>query len=214
MLFGRHLARNRRGLRLRQIVLVAQGGIVMQPTEKAKMLAGELYSAFDPVLVGERARAARLVARFNAGGDPAAILGELFGKVGEGSEIQPPFACDYGYNIRLGRNAFINYNCVFLDCAQIEIGDRLLMGPAVQLYAATHPLDAATRRAGLEYARPIRIGDDVWIGGGAIVMPGITIGDGSVVGAGSVVTRDVTPGTVVAGNPARVIRRLAGSAGP
>lgn len=124
--------------------------------------------------------------------------------------IRSIFACDYGYNIRLGRNAFINYNCVFLDCAPIEIGDYLQMGPAVQIYTATHPLEADVRRSGLEYARPVRIDNDVWIGGGAIILPGVTIGDSSVIGAGSVVVHDVPTATVVAGNPARIIRALDG----
>ena len=139
------------------------------------------------------------------------LLPERFGGVGENGAdtvIRPPFACDYGANIRLGRNGFVNFNCVFLDCAPIEIGDDLQMGPAVQLYTAEHPLDAATRRSGLESARPIRIGNDVWIGGGVIILAGVTIGDGVVVGAGSVVTRDVPAARIVAGNPARIVRSL------
>jgi maltose O-acetyltransferase len=185
----------------------------MATSEKAKMLAGELYNAADAELVVERRRAQILLARYNATGpdDPEArstLLRELLGAGGDGADIQPRFSCDYGYNIRLGKRAFINYNCVFLDCAPIEIGDDLQMAPSVQLYAATHPLDRATRAAGLEYARPIRIGDGVWIGGGAIVLPGVTIGDGVVVGAGSVVTHDLPPGSVAAGNPARIIRSL------
>jgi maltose O-acetyltransferase len=185
----------------------------MPTSEKAKMLAGELYNAADPELVAERRHARRLLARYNATGpddaEPrATLLCELFGAIGEGANIHLRFCCDYGYNIRLGKRAFVNYNCVFLDCATIEIGDDLQMGPAVQLYTATHPLDRATRVAGLEYARPIRIGDGVWIGGGAIVLPGVTIGDGCVVGAGSVVTRDLPPGSLAVGNPARIIRSL------
>jgi len=183
------------------------------PSEKVKMLAGELYFANDPELDGERRRAQRLLARYNAtSADDAAarieLLRQLFGAVGDGADIQPRFACDYGYTIRIGRNAFINYNCVFLDCAAIEIGDDLQMGPAVQLYTGFHPLDRATRAAGLELARPIRIGDGVWIGGGAIILPGVTIGDGAVIGAGSVVRRDVPAGSLAAGNPARIIRSL------
>lgn len=182
-------------------------------SEKQKMLAGELYYANDPELGEERRRAQFLLERFNATGadDPAvrlAVLRQLFGAVGDGADIQPRFACDYGYTIRIGRNAFINYNCVFLDCAPIEIGDDLQMGPAVQLYTAFHPLDRQTRAAGLEYARPIRIGDGVWIGGGAIVLAGVTIGDGCVIGAGSIVRHDVPAGMVAAGNPARIIRPL------
>ena len=137
-----------------------------------------------------------------------ALLRELLGALGDGADVQPRFNCDYGYNIRLGRNCFINYNCVFLDCAPIEIGDELQMAPAVQLYTAYHPLDRATRAAGLEYAKPIRIGSGVWIGGGAIVLPGVTIGDGAVTGAGSVITRDVPPNTLALGNPARIVRAL------
>ena len=156
-----------------------------------------------------------MVAQYNATTGEAteirlALLHQLFGSLGDGTVIRPLFACDYGYNIRLGRNAFINFNCVFLDCASIEIGDNLQMGPAVQIYTATHPLEADLRRSGLEYARPVSIGHDVWIGGGAIILPGVTIGDRSVIGAGSVVVHDVPAAKVVAGNPARIIRELDG----
>jgi maltose O-acetyltransferase len=184
-------------------------------SEKEKMLAGELYRATGPELTGERRAAQRLLARYNATEpDDAAgrmtLLRELFGAVGDGADIQPRFHCDYGYNIRLGRNCFINYNCVFLDCAPIEIGDDLQMAPAVQLYTATHPLDRQTRvTEGLEMAYPIRIGSGVWIGGGAIILPGVTIGDGAVIGAGSVIRRDVPADTLIVGNPARVIRTIA-----
>lgn len=184
-------------------------------TEKAKMLAGELYRSGDPALVADTERAQRLVAEYNATSGEAteirlALLHQLFGSLGDGAVIRPLFACDYGYNIRLGRNAFINFNCVFLDCAPIEIGDNLQMGPAVQIYTATHPLEADVRRSGLESARPVSIGHDVWIGGGAIILPGVTIGDRSVIGAGSVVVHDVPAAKVVAGNPARIIRELDG----
>ena len=186
----------------------------MSQSEKAKMRAGELYRSNDPGLVAERRRAQNLCAEYNAtrAGDDAAraaLLARLLGAVGDGADIQPPFFCDYGCNIRLGRNCFVNYNCVFLDCAAIEIGDDLQMAPAVQLYTAYHPLDRDRRIAGWEAAKPIRIGNAVWIGGGAIVLPGVTIGDGAVIGAGSVVTRDVPADTVVAGNPARVVRATA-----
>ena len=184
-------------------------------TEKDRMLAGDLYRSADPELVADRMRCASLLARFNAllaeeADAKTALLRELLGQAGEGAVVQPVFACDYGSNIRLGRNAFINYNCVFLDCAAIEIGDDLQMAPAVQLYTALHPLDAETRRSGVEYARPIRISNDVWIDGGAIVLPGVGIGDGAVIGAGSVVTRDVPANSLVAGNPARLVRTLEG----
>jgi maltose O-acetyltransferase len=185
----------------------------MALSEKQKMLAGERYNSMGSELSGERRHAQRLLARYNATepDDAAGRLGllcELLGAVGDNPDIQPRFHCDYGYNIRLGHRCFINYNCIFLDCAPIEIGDDLQMAPAVQLYTATHPLDRATRVAGLEFAKPIRIGNGVWIGGGAIVLPGVTIGDGAVIGAGSVVTRDVQADTLVAGNPARIVRRL------
>jgi len=180
-------------------------------SEKQKMLAGELYRANVPELTAERAVAQRLLAQYNATDardEPGrlALLRRLFGAVGQGAGIQPRFHCDYGYNIRLGQRCFINYNCVFLDCAAIEIGDDLQMGPAVQLYTATHPLDRAQRVAGWESVKPIRIGSGVWIGGGAIILPGVTIGDGCVIGAGSVVTRDLPPGSVAVGNPARTTR--------
>jgi maltose O-acetyltransferase len=184
-------------------------------SEKDKMLAGELYRPADPELLADHQRTQRLLAQYNAisvgeGDDRMALLRRLLGSVGDGTVIKPIFVCDYGYNIRLGRNAFVNYHCVFLDCAPIEIGDNLQMGPAVQLYTATHPLEADVRRAGLEYARAIRIGHDVWIGGAAVILPGVTIGDRSVIGAGSVVVQDVLPARVVVGNPARIVRVLDG----
>lgn len=186
-------------------------------TEKEKMLSGALYRATDPELSADHLRAQRLLMRYNGTAADetdlrTSLLRDLLGAAGEGTVIKPTFSCDYGYTIRIGRNGFINYNCVFLDCAPIEIGNDLQMGPMVQLYTATHPLDPEERRSGLEAARPIRIGDDVWIGGGAIVLPGVVIGDGAVIGAGSVVTRDVPPRTLVVGNPARVVRALGGRA--
>ena len=182
-------------------------------SEKDKMLAGELYRSADKELVTDRRRVQTILARYNAifDGDPnllISLLREFMGAVGDGTTIMPLFTCDYGYNIHLGRNVFINYHCVFLDCAPIEIGDDVQIGPAVQLYTAQHPLDPVVRRSGLECARPIRIGHDAWIGGGTVVLPGVTIGARSVVGAGAVVVHDVPPDTVVVGNPARVIRTL------
>jgi maltose O-acetyltransferase len=177
------------------------------PSEREKMIAGQLYRASDPELVAAHLRAQELLARYNASApsvaaEREALLRELFGALGDAPIVKPRFACDYGF-IRAGRNLFVNYDCVFLDCAPIDIGDDVQIGPAVQLYTATHPLDPAVRRSGLEAARPVRIGDNVWIGGGAIVLPGVTIGDDAVIGAGSVVTRDVPAGKVVVGNPAR-----------
>jgi maltose O-acetyltransferase len=187
-------------------------------SEKAKMLAGELYRSADPELIADTQRAQRLLRQYNAtSGDEmdarTALLRQLLGSVGDGAVVRPFFACDYGFNIRLGRNTFINYNCVFLDCAPIEVGDDLQMGPAVQLYTAEHPLEPDVRRSGLEYARPIRIGHNVWIGGGAIILAGVTIGDDSVVGAGSIVTHNVPPVSVVVGNPARIVRSSEGGRG-
>jgi maltose O-acetyltransferase len=173
-------------------------------TARERMLAGELYDASDPELVAAREQARELLQRYNGAGD-AAALGTLLGRLGEGAVVEPPFHCDYGWNIAVGERFYANAFCVFLDCAPIQVGDRVLLGPGVHLYAATHPLDLAQRREGLEYARPIAIGDDAWLGGGSIVLPGVSIGDAAVVGAGSVVTRDVPPGVTVAGNPARPV---------
>jgi maltose O-acetyltransferase len=176
-------------------------------SEKQKMLAGELYRP-DKELGAEQAAAKAWMARYNAAlaapvSERHALLCERLGHVGRDAVIRPPFFCDYGYNIRLGDSVFLNFNCVILDVVEVTIGDRTQIGPAVQIYTADHPRDAETRRAGLEFGRPIRIGSDVWIGGGAILLPGVTIGDGAVIGAGSVVTRDVPTGVTVAGNPAR-----------
>jgi maltose O-acetyltransferase len=177
-------------------------------TEKQKMLAGELYDARDPDLQAERDAAARWTMRYNASAglsaaERLAVLRERLAAAGDGTEVRPPFYCDYGSNITLGERVFLNFNCVILDVVHVTIGDGTEIGPAVQIYAADHPRDPAVRRSGLEFGRPVRIGRNVWIGGGAIILPGITIGDDAVVGAGSVVTRDVPAGATVAGNPAR-----------
>ncbi|WP_138472890.1 sugar O-acetyltransferase [Poseidonocella sp. HB161398] len=154
-----------------------------------------------------------LLARFNATGtadeaERTDLLGALLGQMGESVVIKPVLRCDYGYNISIGARTFINYDCTFLDCSTIAIGEEVQIAPNVQIYTATHPLDAATRRSGVEYALPVRIGDGAWIGGGAIVCPGVSIGENSVIGAGSVVTKDIPPNVLAAGNPARVIRQL------
>jgi maltose O-acetyltransferase len=182
-------------------------------SEKEKMLRGELYDPLDGRLSAERRRARLLVEAFNETRDDEAeararLLGELFGAAGEGLWVEPPFYCDYGSNIRVGRRVFFNFNCVVLDCAAVTVGDNALFGPAVQIYTATHPLSARERRAGLESARPIEIGSDVWVGGGAIILPGVNVGARSVIGAGSVVTKDVPAGVFAAGNPCRVVREL------
>jgi maltose O-acetyltransferase len=171
------------------------------------MLAGELYLAADPELVAERTRCEELMRSYNASGD-ADVLRELLGALGKNASIRPPFFCDYGYNITLGADVFVNFNCVMLDVVPITIGDRVQIASAVQLLAADHPLDARERASGREFGRVITIEDDVWLGGGAIVCPGVTIGQGSVIGAGSVVTKDVPAGVVAVGNPCRVLREL------
>jgi maltose O-acetyltransferase len=171
------------------------------------MLAGELYHAGDPELVADRARCERLMRQYNANGDEAALR-ELLGAVGEDTWVRPPFFCDYGYNITLGDNVFLNFNCVILDVVPVTIGNRVQIASAVQILAADHPLDTETRAAGLENGRPITIEDDAWIGGGAILCPGVTVGSGSVIGAGSVVTRDIPPGVVAVGNPCRILRTV------
>jgi maltose O-acetyltransferase len=177
------------------------------------MLAGEPYRASDPELVAARGRARRLTASYNETAqeqeeERRSLLAELLGGVGDGSWIEPPFYCDYGSYVTLGAGAFLNVGCVILDCAPVEIGPLAKLGPAVQLCAATHPVDPAERVAGLEYALPIAVGRNVWIGAGAIVGPGVTIGDDAVVGAGSVVLRDVPARVVAAGNPCRVLRTI------
>jgi len=173
------------------------------------MLAGELYRPGDAELQADQAANKKWLVRYNAAlaspvSERHALLSERFGRVGKETVIRPPFFCDYGYNIDLGDEVFLNFNCVILDVVEVVIGDRTQIGPATQIYAADHPRDAETRRTGVEFGRPVRIGSDVWIGGGAIILPGVTIGDGAVIGAGSVVTRDVAAGVTVTGNPARL----------
>jgi maltose O-acetyltransferase len=177
-------------------------------SEKEKMLAGELYHAGDPELQADAAKAKAWMARYTASvATPAErhhLLRELLAAVGDGAVVRPPFVCDYGYNIRLGEGVFLNFNCVILDVVQVTIGSGAQIGPAVQIYAADHPRDATARRTGAEFGRPVTIGENVWIGGGAIILPGVTIGDNAVIGAGAVVTRSVPNGKTVAGNPARL----------
>lgn len=181
--------------------------------EWERMLGGELYDPSDPELAVARLRSQRLCRQYN-GMDPAdilerqALLRDLFALFGERSEVVAPFHCDYGCHIQVGSAVFLNFGCVILDCAKVTLGDRTLIGPSVQIYAATHPLEASIRGEGRELALPVTIGADVWIGGGAILCPGITIGDGTTIGAGSVVTRDIPPRVFAAGNPCRVIRQI------
>ncbi|MEX2513840.1 MAG: sugar O-acetyltransferase [Cyclobacteriaceae bacterium] len=182
-------------------------------TEKEKMLAGELYLASDGQLSSERLTTRKLIKVFNDSfpneiEKRQELCRELLGKVGKEFWIEPPFYCDYGYNISVGDLVFFNFNCTILDVTPVVIGDRCLFGPNVHIYAATHPLDAKIRGSLLEFGQPITIGSDVWVGGGAIICPGITIGDRSIIAAGAVVTKDVPEDTVVGGNPARVIKTL------
>lgn len=184
-----------------------------QKTEKEKMLAGELYNALDPQLVAERLRTQLLFQELNAA--PADDLAErnrllrtLLPNAGAELGVNSPFYCDYGTNITVGDQVFLNFNCTILDVATVTIGSRTLLGPGVQIYTATHPLDYQERASGLESGQPIVIGEDVWIGGGAILCPGVTIGARAVIGAGSVVTKDIPADTLAAGNPCRVIRVL------
>jgi len=185
------------------------------PSEWDKMLTGDLYAPLDPELVKARNRARDLCQDLNATREEqrqerGRILRELFGKGGDTVWMQPPFYCDYGTNIELGKRVFFNFNCVVLDVARVTVGDYTLFGPAVQVYTATHPLEAKLRRK-QEFAKPITIGSDVWIGGGAIICPGVNIGSRTVIGAGSVVTRDIPEDVFAAGNPCRVIRKLSES---
>jgi len=182
-------------------------------TEKQKMLAGELYLASDPELVQERMHTRHLLRQYNAtiqedAERRASLLRQLLGHLGESVWIEPPFYCDYGRNIHVGQGTFFNFNCVILDCARVEIGENVQCGPAVQIYAAYHPTDAMQRVAGPELAAPIRIGNNVWLGGGAIVCAGVSIGDNTTIGAGSVVVKDVPANVVAVGNPCRVVRQL------
>jgi len=181
-------------------------------TEREKMLAGELYDALDPELVEARKRARQLCATLNASGEEDEalrrdLLSRLFGKGGESVWMQPPFHCDYGSNIELGERVFFNFNCVVLDVCPVRIGDFTLFGPAVQILTAMHPLDPVLRRH-QEYGKPIDIGSDVWVGGGALLLPGVRVGSRTVIGAGSVVTRDIPERVLAAGNPCRVIRPI------
>jgi maltose O-acetyltransferase len=181
-------------------------------SERDKMLAGEPYDAQDVQLVADRARARDLCWALNATRESQhderrRLLVALLGAGGDTVRMQPPFYCDYGYNIELGEQVYFNFNCVVLDVCIVRIGSFTLFGPAVQVYTPMHPFDAEQRR-GKESGRPVQIGSDVWVGGGAIILPGVHIGDRCVIGAGSVVTRDIPEGVFAAGNPCRVVREI------
>lgn len=182
-------------------------------TEKEKMLSNELYNHKDAELTKERNHAYELTLRYNQTKDDetelrTSILQQLAGKLGNNVVIKPPFQCDYGYNLILGDNVFMNYGCSILDCNVVEIGNNVLMAPNVQIYAAYHPTDHTLRLKDLEYADRVKIGDNTWIGGGSIILNGVTIGKNTVIGAGSVVTKDIPDNVVAVGNPCRVIKRL------
>jgi len=178
------------------------------------MLAGELYDPMDAELAAARTRARDLCQALNRSGEAEleerrTILRQLFGRGGESVWMQPPFFCDYGTNIELGERVFFNFNCVVLDVCRVRIGDFTLLGPGVQILTPMHPLDADLRRR-QELGKPVEIGSDVWVGGGALILPGVRIGSRTVIGAGSVVTRDVPDGVLAVGNPCRVVRSLEG----
>jgi maltose O-acetyltransferase len=181
-------------------------------TERQKMLAGELYDPLDGELVAARERARDLCQALNATREAEhderrRLLRQLFGAGGDTVWMQPPFFCDYGSNIELGQRVFFNFNCVVLDVCSVRIGSFTLLGPAVQIYTPMHPFDAERRRS-REFGKPVEIGCDVWVGGGAIILPGVRIGSRAVIGAGSVVTRDIPDNVFAAGNPCRVVREI------
>jgi maltose O-acetyltransferase len=181
-------------------------------TEKDKMLLGEIYYANDKQLAEERTRAKKLLHKLNVteylmNGRSRTILRELMPNSHKRLYIEPPFHCDYGYNIHSGENVYFNVNCVVLDTMKVTIGNNVFFAPGVHIYTATHPLNAIARRT-VESSKPVSIGDDCWIGGNSVICPGVTIGPGCVIGAGSVVTKDIPENSLAVGNPAKVIRKL------
>lgn len=179
-------------------------------TEKELQQAGYLYK-LDAALLAAHQNSKRITRLLNATLETEVarrreLVRELFAQAGEGAYIEPPFYCDYGYNVSVGKNFFCNYDCVFLDCGKITVGDFVMLGPKVQIYTANHPIDPDVRRFGHDHGIPVTVGSNVWIGGGSILCPGVTVGDNTVIGAGSVVTHDIPSGVVAAGNPCRVIR--------
>lgn len=182
-------------------------------TEKEKMLNGELYNAADPQLLRERLKARMLTRLYNQTLETeenkrTELLQELFGSTEKNLYIEPTFRCDYGYNIHVGENFYANFDCVFLDVCEIRIGDNCFIAPGVHIYTATHPLNPTERISGVEYGLPVKIGDNVWIGGRAIINPGVTIGNNVVIASGAVVTRDVPDNVVVGGNPAKIMKQI------
>lgn len=181
--------------------------------EKQKMLSGELYDASDPELMSERRQARLLLQQYNDSGNDQQelrkqILKDLIPSQGKDLLIEPPFYCDYGLNISIGDKVYFNFNCTILDVMKVTIGSNTLFGPSVQVYTAMHPMNWKERSSGLEFAKAVMIGSDVWIGGGTIICPGVTIGNRSVIGAGSVVTKDIPDDVFAAGNPCSVLKTL------
>lgn len=182
-------------------------------TEKEKMLAGELYVPNDPKLLKDREIARIKTHEYNQTNDVekkrrVQLLKDLLGSTGENVYMEPNIRVDYGYNIHVGDNFFANFDCTILDVCEVRFGSDCMLGPGVQIYTATHPIHPIERNSGKEYAKPIHIGNSVWIGGSAIINPGITIGDNAVIASGSVVTKDVPPNVIVGGNPAKVIKKI------
>lgn len=182
-------------------------------TEKEKMIAGEMYNPADPVLVNERMEARRLVRLYNEtmetdGEKRVELLKTLLGSTGEHVFMEPTIRFDYGYNTYVGENFYANFNCTILDVSEVRFGDNCMLAPNVQIYTATHPIDPIERNSGIEYAKSISIGNNVWIGGGAIINPGVTIGDNVVIASGAVVTKDIPDNVVAGGNPARILKQI------
>ncbi|KQL34380.1 sugar O-acetyltransferase [Psychrobacillus sp. FJAT-21963] len=182
-------------------------------SEKEKMLNGELYNPIDPELLREKLTARKLTRLYNQTLETeedkrTELLKELFGSTGNSLSIEPTLRCDYGYNIHVGENFYANFDCVFLDVCEIRIGDNCFIAPGVHIYTATHPLNAEERVSGVEYGKPVKIGDNVWIGGNSVINPGVTIGNNVVIASGSVVTKDVPANVVVGGNPAKIIMQI------
>ncbi|SES11247.1 maltose acetyltransferase domain-containing protein [Salipaludibacillus aurantiacus] len=182
-------------------------------TEKEKMLAGEMYNPEDPELVEDRKHARRQTRIYNGTNESdearrTALLKRLFGSAAKSMHIEPPFRCDYGYNIHTGENFYANFDCVILDVCEVRMGNNCFLAPGVHIYTATHPLKSEERNSGREFGKPVTIGHNVWIGGRAIINPGVTIGDNAVIASGAVVTKDVSPNTVVGGNPAKPIKTI------
>lgn len=182
-------------------------------SEKEKMLASELYAASDPQLTQEREHARMLIRLYNQSLETEhdlrdQLMKQLFGSTGEELYIEPTFRCDYGYNIHVGNHFYANFDCVFLDVCEIRIGDHCYIAPGVHIYTAAHPLHPVERISGVEFGKPVTIGNNVWVGGSVVINPGITIGHNVVIGSGAIVTKDVPDNVVVAGNPAKIIKRI------